>query len=395
LFRKKNEKISNQSEDNNNKSDSSDNDEVKMVFDTKEAREEIPKEDGRQESNVKRFIDIVDKIYESIPDRETTTEADRAKLVRIVRAKLEDRAYEIADFAPQNWPAIKRALQNNLTCPTDLQTLLSKISSCSQRQEETISDFAQRIRMLGRELETAEKILLEGNQTGLLSSGKSRYAVFINGLLNQNIRTICQSKTTEFEKAVDTARQEEARISSMIQQAIHRGDTTKLINVLANNAQNEERGDSNHKSRKEVFFRTPERERRSITPERNYRSERSRETYHNRERSPEAYRRESRDRDYGGLGRFANKSSYRVGRRSESPYRAEKKPESSYRTDRRSDYRSPYRGSYERSSRSPYRSARVDNFYERPSQHVQRGYNNNRIQDRMVSEVGKTLTRSS
>jgi hypothetical protein len=61
------------------------------------------------------------------------------------------------------------------------------------------------------ELEKAEKLMMDKNQNGLLSSGKSRYAIFINGISNQYIRIICQSRTMEFKESVDIA-------SSIVQQ---------------------------------------------------------------------------------------------------------------------------------------------------------------------------------
>jgi hypothetical protein len=54
-----------------------------MAFYTKEAREEVPTNDGRQENNVKRFVAIADRIFASIPDRVETAVGDGSKLVRI------------------------------------------------------------------------------------------------------------------------------------------------------------------------------------------------------------------------------------------------------------------------------------------------------------------------
>jgi hypothetical protein len=314
---------------------------TEMVFSPKEAREEIPVENGSQECNVRRFVNIVDNIYKTIPATAADVAEQKAQLVRIVKSKLEGKAYEIADFATQTWSHIKTALLNNLTCPTDLQTLLTKVSTCQQRQDETVGDFAHRIQILGRELEAAERAIMTNNQTGLLSSPKAKYSCFINGLLNKDIRTICRSRTEVFEDAVDYARQEEARMNNTIQQAMQTPDTSRLISALAN---------ERHNSRREVFFKSPEREERQRTPERSYDRGRPQER------------------------------NYREQRYHNSPYRQ------NYRTTSRSPYRQPYdRQPYENHRNSSYRGNNTrnngyNNGYRRPWENS--NYNSRQIEGR-------------
>jgi hypothetical protein len=106
--------------------------------------------------------------------------------------------------ATQNWPGIRTAIQNELTCPTELHTslikfllnvyhqklikndLLTKIASCHQNMTRLPQNLLE-------EYEKAKKLMMDNNQNGLLSSGKSRYAIFINdGISNQYIRIIEQ-----------------------------------------------------------------------------------------------------------------------------------------------------------------------------------------------------------
>jgi hypothetical protein len=97
-----------------------------FVFDPKEAREAIPTEDGKYENNICRFIEIVDKIYESIPaTADEAPIAAREKLFGIIKSKLEGKAYEAASYCTQTWPTVKTFLRNNLTSPTDIQTFFS------------------------------------------------------------------------------------------------------------------------------------------------------------------------------------------------------------------------------------------------------------------------------
>jgi hypothetical protein len=322
-----------------------------FVFDPREARDAIPTEDGKHENNVCRFIEIVDKIYESIPA--TADEAHiaaREKLFGIIKSKLEGKAYEAASYCTQTWPTVKAFLRNNLTSPTDIQTLFSKVSSCQQRNDENISDFAQRIRVLGKQLKTAEENIMERQQTGLMSSTKAKLACFINGLINQNIRVICQSQAKEFEDAVDLARQEEARINNMIQRAMTQSDQTKLVSALSKDSQGTNAG---HRSRREVFFQNTEngRSRDYDSRHKNDYQNRSPEQPNNcRELVPYPVNR-SDSNDSRFSGRHDDRSDSR------SPYRSRYE-----RPSGRHVARSPYRNRYEGQSRSPYRRSGDTNF---------------------------------
>jgi hypothetical protein len=62
-----------------------------------------------------RFIEIVDKIYETIPrTAEEANTAAKEKLLGIIKSKLEGKAYEAASYCTQTWPTIKVFLINNL-----------------------------------------------------------------------------------------------------------------------------------------------------------------------------------------------------------------------------------------------------------------------------------------
>jgi hypothetical protein len=194
---------------------------------------------------------------------------------------------------------------------------------------------------------------MERQQTGLMSSTKAKLACFINGLINQNIRVICQSQAKEFEDAVDLARQEEARINNMIQRAMTQSDQTKLVSALSKDSQGTNTG---HRSRREVFFQTPENGRsqdydsRHKSDYRNQSPERSNDC---RELVPyQANRSDSND------SRFSVRPDYRSDSR--SPYRS--------RYERPSGYnRSPYRNRFEGQSRSPYRQSGDTSFGRQPS----------------------------
>jgi hypothetical protein len=95
-------KISTESDENSTSEEANN-----MAFNAKAAREEFPTENGVDERNVKRFIEIVNAIDGEI---ESTGEENSNALVRIV----------------------KSALLHSLTSPTVLQTLLTRHADSDQ-----------------------------------------------------------------------------------------------------------------------------------------------------------------------------------------------------------------------------------------------------------------------
>jgi hypothetical protein len=370
-----------ESQEETENEDESDKD-VDMPFNPKTVREEIPPENGLDERSVRRFVEIVDAIYNEVMEEDTD---NGEQLLRIIKSRLQGEAYEIAKSSEQTWEHIKEALLSNLTSPSDLQTLLTRFSTCRQRQDETISQFAQRIRALGLDLKEAEQTMVANGQKGLLSDDKVYHTCFINGLLNQNIRTICQSKAKNFKEAFGVARQEEARLNNLIQQAMQREESGKVVSAIARTLTAENEPERQPQKKREVFFKEPElsdyrspdrvdqyrrgrdyREYsrgRDYTPDRGYsgesrgRSPERRQVYDDRQRGYSPQR--PRDRpDQWQRHRTNSQSPSRYDYRNSVPFRSE------YRTDDRDSYsRDRYRG--------PGRDYRTD---------VQNSYNRDRYQ---------------
>jgi hypothetical protein len=58
--------------------------------------------------------------------------------------------------------------------------------------------------------------MLGTGENGLLSDDKVYHTCFINGLLNQTIRMICQIRAKDFDKAYKVARQEKEEASKTV-----------------------------------------------------------------------------------------------------------------------------------------------------------------------------------
>jgi hypothetical protein len=91
-----------------------------MTIDFRAIREQIPSENGENETKIKRFINIVDNIFENLPVN--TSEIDKRRLINIIKSKLEGTAYEVAELSDQTWEDIRLALKKTFATPLDLQS---------------------------------------------------------------------------------------------------------------------------------------------------------------------------------------------------------------------------------------------------------------------------------
>jgi hypothetical protein len=82
--------------------------------------------------------------------------------------------------------------------------------------EENTTQYAQRIRSLIKEIESEERRLLDRSPQGILTDDKMRLNWFINGLVNDQIATVCASKAKSLEEGITVARQEETRLANKI-----------------------------------------------------------------------------------------------------------------------------------------------------------------------------------
>lgn len=195
--------ISNQSNNQGNDNSNNSNPLITMAFNSSEAIKLIPEFSGNSKL-LQRFLQVVDFQYEN-----TTTAEEKAILVRIVKSKLTEKAFDIINTYNQfnDWTTIKTTLKKQFSRARSIQLIHSDMFNLKQNYNESVTAYSHRLETLLEELnvasssegnEQSNKVMREYNETIARNS-------FCNGLWPTLKITVQAAMCNNLHQAIDLA----------------------------------------------------------------------------------------------------------------------------------------------------------------------------------------------
>lgn len=114
-----------------------------------------------------------------------------------------------------SWETMKKELKLRFKPRIPRHVLELKLASCTQRKGETVSEYATRLRLIGRQI---SQVLLdtgiEGNVAASEAVAERIFHTFLNGLRKEIKRFVLVQRPTSLDEAIDYAIIEEATMES-------------------------------------------------------------------------------------------------------------------------------------------------------------------------------------
>lgn len=134
-----------------------------------------------------QFLTTIQTLYDSVEI------ANQPLFIVILKSKLRGRAFEIINEGNlSNWNDIKNALQTELKPKVDLQLANQNLFATKQKPNESVKDFAEKIRKAKRQLDEATSREVTATLIDEMNNLNAKLAkqAFETNLLNTQLRTI-------------------------------------------------------------------------------------------------------------------------------------------------------------------------------------------------------------
>lgn len=157
--------------------------ELDMSLNANQLVEVIPK--CTDEKTVEQFVSVVDAIASKVTDKDL--------FLIVVKSKIRGKAFNaIKGKEVDTWEKIRSLLQNDLDEKADMATAMSKLTRITQKPDETLKDYIDRIKEALASLnKVAIREVSQESKTQVLSiNNKSAQKTFESGMRNQALRTV-------------------------------------------------------------------------------------------------------------------------------------------------------------------------------------------------------------
>lgn len=203
---------------------------VSMVFDAKEARETIPKFDGKR--NFAQFIAICDELHNDLEENE-----DDAGLVRVIKQKLNSEAFTLCRNCT-TFNEISTVLSRKYGEDTPLSVLIRDAGNLRQKEFEDARAYGDRAILLQERISLITEALLKNSTLTCKTLEPVEYIYhkvileyFINGLRVSDVRNIVKSNNlTELTKAADYAATLESNYKNSVRYPNFKMENSKQYN---------------------------------------------------------------------------------------------------------------------------------------------------------------------